>query len=113
MVDGSVVAYERAEPEQLREVADEIGARRTGVVRGDRRQVLGNRLDPLSRLSFAAREAEVEVEVGAHGGDPGNAPAHPALVGLQLLERCLRDEGERHVAGAQMRKQAVDAVGHR
>jgi ABC-type multidrug transport system ATPase subunit len=79
VVDGAVVASERAEPKQLREVADEIGARRAGVVRGDGRQLLGHRLDPLARLPFAAREAEVEVEVGARGGDPGKTPAHAAL----------------------------------
>src|ERR671934_2697521 len=91
VVDGAVVAYERAEPKQLREVANEIGARRAGVVRGDGRQLFGHRLDPLPRLPFAAREAEAEVEVRARGGDPGNTPAHAALVGLQLLQRCLRD----------------------
>src|ERR671931_1982451 len=58
VVDGAVVAYERAEPKQLREVANEIGARRAGVVRGDGRQLLGDRLDPLARLPFAAREDE-------------------------------------------------------
>src|ERR671930_675437 len=89
VVDGAVVAYERAEPKQLREVANEIGARRAGVVRGDRRQLLGHRLDPLARLPFAARETEVEVEVGVRGRDPGNTPAQAALVGLELLKRCL------------------------
>src|ERR671935_2556207 len=89
VVDGAVVAYERAEPKQLREVANEIGASRAGVVRGDGRQLVGHRLDSLARLPFAAREAEVEVEVGARGGDPGNTPAHAAFVGLQLLQRCL------------------------
>src|SRR5919108_1392733 len=87
-VDGAVVAYERAEPKQLREVANEIGARRAGVVRGDRRQLLGHRLDPLARLPLAARETQVEVEVAARGGDPGNTPPHAALVALQLLQRC-------------------------
>jgi hypothetical protein len=46
-------------------------------------------------------------------GDPGKTPAHTPLVGLQLLERRLRDECERHVASVQVREQAVDAVGHR
>src|ERR671931_1566152 len=74
VVDGAVVAYERAEPKQLREVANEIGARRAGVVCGDGRQLLGQRLDPLARLPFAAREAEIEVEVAARGREPGNTP---------------------------------------
>src|SRR5206468_11006258 len=44
---------------------------------------------------------------------PRNAPAHAALVALQLLHRRLRDEGERHVASVQVREYTFDAVGHR
>src|ERR671937_2363459 len=68
VVDGVVVAYERAEPKQLREVANEIGASRAGVVRGDGRQLVGYRLDSLARLPFAARGIGVEVELGSRGG---------------------------------------------
>ena len=50
---------------------------------------------------------------GGSGGDPGNVPSHAVPVGLQLLERRLRDEYERHVTSVKMREHGLDGVGDR
>jgi hypothetical protein len=47
------------------------------------------------------------------GRDPGETPTHAPLVGLELLQRCLGDEEQRHVAGVQVRDHALDGVGDR
>jgi hypothetical protein len=81
----------------------------------DRRHPAGphHLFNNLTTLFLGVREAEVEVEVRGRRGHPGKAPAHPALVRLQLLERRLGHECERHVAGVQVREDAVDRVGDR
>src|SRR5918994_1819537 len=95
VVDLVAVADEGTEAWALGEVADGVGARRTGVVLDDRRERIhrargqADLRDSLARLLFRLREAHVEVEVAGRGRSPRNAPAHPALVGLQLLERRL------------------------
>src|SRR5262245_54184962 len=52
------------------------------------------------RLSRAA--AEIDVEVACERRDPGNLPAHPPAVGLDLLDRRARDGDERGVARVQV-----------
>src|SRR5512133_4156809 len=84
VVNGVVDACEGAEPKKLGEVAKEVGAARVCVVLSDRWQLALYRLYGLAGLLHRGREAEIEVEVAVRGGDPGDAPAHAALVGLQL-----------------------------
>src|SRR5207244_1984612 len=62
----------------------------------------------LSPLFGEYREVEVEVAPGRR--DPGEVPAHPALVGLQVLERGTRDGDEGHAPRRQMDDGAVEAV---
>src|SRR6202011_1273889 len=57
---------------------------------------LGN----LLRLLLGQRKAEVEGEVAVVGGDVGELPAHPPLVGGQPLDRSPREAQQRHVAGS-------------
>ena len=45
--------------------------------------------------------------------DPREAPAHPALVGLELLERRARDAEHRHVAGVEVRSTPSNVSAHR
>jgi hypothetical protein len=87
VVDDPVVQDEGAEALALGQVPDKVGAGLAGVAAGDRRQLLEYRRDPLARLLFAAREAEVNVEVTARRRHPGKTPAYPPLVRLQLLQR--------------------------
>ena len=88
VVDGVVVEYKRVEPESLADVFDEVRARRAGVMRGDRRE-RHLQCHSLARLLLRAREAELVIELRGCGRDPGKTPSHAALVGLQLLKRCL------------------------
>src|ERR1022692_4764353 len=59
------------------------------------------------------RYAEVEVEYFLVAGSPGEAPAHALLIGTQFLDRRARDADHRHVAGLEVGKYAVEAVGGR
>src|SRR5262249_24327075 len=88
VIDGAAVAGERADPRTLREAADDVGAAGAGVVGdGGVRLAFVHRRDRCARRLLGSRDAEVEVEVALRGGDPGNAPAHPLLVGEELWER--------------------------
>ena len=57
------------------------------------------------------RHAEIEVEVAAVRGDPGECPAHPVLDLLDPLERHARDRGERQVGMLEMLPRRVDMIG--
>src|SRR6476660_4336321 len=71
VVDVLAVPDERAEPRALREVPDDVGPRRTGVLLHDRwervpQRRAGRQADlrhRLARLLLRLREAEVDVEV--------------------------------------------------
>ena len=56
------------------------------------------------------RKAEVEREVGLVGGDVGELPAHPLLVGDQALDRRPREADQRHVAVVQVDEPTVEFV---
>src|SRR2546428_23220 len=62
------------------------------------------------RLVAGQREAEVERKVAVIGGDVGELPAHPLLVGRQPLHRRPRKTEQRHVAVAQVNERAVEPV---
>src|SRR5438876_422065 len=110
VVDSPVVQGEDAEALGLGQVMDYVGAGLPRIAGGDRRQLFEHRHDPLARLLLAARETECEVELALGRRHPGETPAHPTLVRLQLLKRGLRNEGHRDVARLQMRDDAVNGV---
>ena len=69
-----------------------------------------NRRDRLAGLLQAAREAHVSVEIAPIARRPGELPAHPLAVGLELLDRRPRHRDQRHVSGLQVRDHAVKSV---
>src|ERR1019366_10345713 len=85
---------EGAHRRRFREVSEDIGSgcgRVQGRVQGrDRRQPALVQA-PGTYLLLGVGGAEVKVEAGVRRGDPGDAPAHPLLVGLELGQRGLRD----------------------
>src|SRR5262245_1335611 len=67
---------------------------------------------PFALQRFASeRNAVVEVEVAPERRQPGEAPSHPLLVGLELREGCLGDGDEGHVAMRQVDVDTVEIVG--
>ena len=67
-------------------------------------------LGDLLRLLLGQREAEVEGEVGVVGGDIGELPAHPLLVGGEALDRRPREADQGHVAVVEVDERTVEAV---
>src|SRR6266568_1137126 len=61
-------------------------------------------------LLLGDRRLEVVVEVAAGRRRPGEAPAHPPLVGLQFRERSPRHPAERNVVVGEVDDGAVEAV---
>ena len=64
----------------------------------------------LALLFLRERDIEVEVEVAAERGRPGERPPHPPLERLQLRERRARDRPEHHVMVRQVDGEAVEPV---
>src|SRR6266542_3669053 len=123
VVDDSVLERERAHARALARVGRPVGARRCGTrVEGPAR---GLRRRPHERLAEVVLEGartllllgegdvEVVVEVASEGGGPGEAPAHPLLIALQLLEWSARHRPEHHDVVGQVNREAVEAVGDR
>src|SRR5215471_2914217 len=120
VVDGSVLERERAHARALAHVGRPVGARRCGPRVERPAHVLRRR--PHGRLAEVVLEGarallllgegdvEVVVEVAPGRGGPGEAPAHPPLVALQLLERSVRHCPEHHVVVGQVDGRAVEAV---
>src|SRR5205823_14083670 len=100
VVDEAVLERERAQAVKL--VAPEVDLR--CVLRRPEVEA-GAGLLPLFR-----EYREVEVEVVSRGRDPREAPAHPAPVGLQVLERGTRNGDEGHAARREMDDGAVETV---
>src|SRR5207248_3085329 len=100
VVDDAVLEREAAQAVEL--VASEVDLRR--VLRRPEVEA-GAGLSPLIR-----EDGEVEVEVACRGRDPREAPAHPAPVGLQVLERGTRDGDEGLAPRRKMDDGAVEAV---
>src|SRR5882672_8597172 len=69
--------------------------------------------DAFALLLLAKRNAEVEVEFAADRRRPGERPAHPPLVRLQLRERRPRHRRKRDVVIRQVHDEAVEPVGDR
>src|SRR5215472_5069569 len=97
VVDDSVLERERAHARALSGVGRPVGARRCGPRVEWPADVVGR--GPHGRLAEVVLEGartflllgegdvEVGVEVAAERGGPGEAPAHPLLVALQLRQR--------------------------
>ena len=66
----------------------------------------------LRHLLLRERHVEVSVEVAAVGRHPIEPPAHPFLERLDLGQRRSRNHHHGDVACRQVRKGAVDMVGH-
>jgi hypothetical protein len=62
-------------------------------------------------LVLSERDAEVVVEIAVQGGDPGELPVHPPLVGVDSVERRPRRADHRHVALVEVHHAAVEVVG--
>src|SRR5262245_24247569 len=107
MVDDAVLANKRTHARPLSGISRRVGSGHGGVVgngislhavghpaviaRLPRRLLLIVIGDAsLALLLFGERDLEVSVEVAAKGGRPGERPAHPFLVGLNLRERSAR-----------------------
>ena len=111
MVHGAAVEDEGAHAGPLRDVSGDVGPGRRRHLPQDRRWVsLEQRSHVLAHLLLGVGEAEVEVEVAVGRRHPGEAPPHPPLVCLKPFERRSRDVGHCHVAGVEMRQDAVDGV---
>src|SRR5262245_30731300 len=67
----------------------------------------------LTLLFLAEADGEVGVEVTAERRCPGEGPAHPFLVGLNLRERRPRDGPEYHVVVRQVDGERVESVRNR
>src|SRR3569623_2682640 len=95
VIDGAPVAHERAHTGPLADERGHVGAD-TGRGLGDRSLAAVQQPGPLAGivvlaaavalLRLADAHAKVVVEVGARGGRPGESPAHPLQVGLQLRQ---------------------------
>ncbi len=67
----------------------------------------------LALLRLGERDAEVGVEVASERGRPGERPAHPLLVGLELRERRAGDRRQHDVVVGEVDGEAVEPVGDR
>src|SRR5215211_6156085 len=112
LVGGVVLEGESAHRWYFRDVSGDVRTARGRVLGRDRRQVALARRHELAYLLLCQRGAHVEAEVGVHRRDPGDAPTHPLLVGLKLVERSAGNEQKSDVAGVEVRQQAVEAVDH-
>src|SRR5918996_2539306 len=131
VVDDAVLERERAHARPLarvrghvgsghgRERSVPVGCRARGYL-GDGRLVAAQpqrRLAPvvvfdasLALLLLGEPDAEVDVEVAAERGRPGEGPPHPPLVRLQLRKRRPRHRRKRDVVVGQVDDEAVEAV---
>ena len=119
VVDDAVLERERAHARPLARVRGHVGSGH-GRDLGDGPLVaaqLPRRLAPvvvfdasLALLLLGELDVEVEVELAAERGCPGERPPHPPLVLLQLLERRPRDSPEHHVMIGQVNYEPVEAV---
>src|ERR687892_1411533 len=131
VVDDAVLEHERAHARPLARVRGHVGSghgsERSGPVGCRARGYLGDRplaaaqlprrLAPvvvfdasLALLLLGEPDAEVEVEVAAERGRPGDRPPHPPLVRLQLRERRPRHRRKRDVVVGQVDDEAVEPV---
>src|SRR5829696_1443307 len=86
LVDDAVLEGEDAHHRGLRQITNDIGPGRGRVLGHDRWQ-------PTRRGQLlGGGGAQVEVEVAGGRRDPAKAPAHPPLVGLELLQWGLGDQ---------------------
>src|SRR5688500_8881657 len=125
VVDNAVLERERAHAWPLPRVRRHVGSghvsERSGPVGCRARGYLGDRLLALVVVFDASRallflgepDAEVEVEVAAERGGPGEGPLHPARVLLQLRERRPRHRRKRNVVVGQVDSEAVEPVCYR
>src|SRR4029453_6702080 len=105
LVDDAVLEGEDTHQRGLRQITNDVGPGRGRVLGHDRRQ-------PVRRGQLAGGGgAQGEGEVGVRRRDPGNPPAHPPPVGLQLGQRRPRHQHQGHIPGLQVRKQGVQGVG--
>src|SRR5450755_3590385 len=120
VVDDAILERERAHARPLAPVrlpvrSDDAGCEvvEPGTVRTGRAEVRRAEVG-LDRsripLLLGVRRVEVVVEVAVEGGRPGEAPAHPPLVCLQLRERGSRHRAERDVVIREVDDGAVEAV---
>src|SRR5215813_14782169 len=123
VVDGAVLQGERAHAGSFAPVGLPVGAedRLTpgvpGTLLASRRPevLLAEVVVDGSGLPFLlrVRHVEVIVEVAAERRCPGEAPAHPLLVGLQFRKRRPRHRAQRDVVVGEVDHRAVEAVGDR
>jgi len=66
---------------------------------------------PVAIWLWCERKVEVEVEVAPERRHPGERPAQPLLVGLQLLDGRTGDADQRHVAVVQVDDSGVEVIG--
>src|SRR4029453_19229154 len=113
LVDDAVLEGEDSHHRGLRQITNDVGPGRGRVLGHDRWQpTLPGREQP-AHLLLGGGGANIEAEVGVGRRAPGQAPAHPPLVGLQLGQRRLGNQQQGQVAGMQVRQQAVQAIGDR
>src|SRR5437868_5714137 len=96
VVDDAVLQRERAHPGRLEQVCRRVGSGHGGELADRAVGGFQNRPDvflaevvfddPCALLLLGDRGAEVVVEVAVARRRPREAPSHPALVGLELLE---------------------------
>src|SRR5438552_6437910 len=87
VVDGPIVQGEDAKARALGQVTDYVSAGLPRIARDDWRHLgLDRRREPPARLLLAGRETEVDIEFRAGRRHPGEGPAHPPLIRLQLLD---------------------------
>src|SRR5215469_9432539 len=106
-VDGWVLERVGAHRRRLGQVCRGLGPAVLGEPGGYRGNAAGQEL---ARGLRRAGDLEVEVVVAAVGGGPREAPPHPPLVRLELLQGRPRDAGKRHIPRVQMRYRTVEAV---
>src|SRR6266545_1079644 len=112
VVDGPVLAREGDPARALTQPVLELGPDLACPLLEPVGRLVDHLLDlgNLRRLLLGQRKTEVEGEVGVVGGDVGELPAHPPLVGGQPLDRRAREAEQRHVAVAQVDERAVEPV---
>ena len=122
-MDDAVLHRERAHPGRLAQERPDVdagaravlGGHAVGAERLDEAHVAVGEvvLDDAAHLLLGERRVEVVVEVAVQRRRPRKRPAHPALVGRELVDRCARDRDERDVVVLEVRDRAVEAVGDR
>src|SRR5215216_2311945 len=120
VVDDSVLERERAYPRRLPRIGRRVGSAHGCELREPTARAFEDRLRvhraivvfdaPLALLLLGDRHVEIEVEVAAERGRPWEAPAHAALVGLELVKRRAGDGPNRHVVVLEVDGRAVEPV---